>query len=66
MRAMRKEQNFDCPVCHGGQYVRHPYSLPDGSRPPGSFFRCTRCDFGFTEPPMFQRNRHKDRRSGQG
>ena len=29
MRATPKEQNFDCPVCHGNHYVRLPYTLPE-------------------------------------
>ena len=57
--AIPKEQNFDCPVCHWTSYVRLPFTLPDGSQRQGSFFRCTQCSFGFTDPPMFRKRKQR-------
>ncbi len=55
--ASERIRDFDCPVCHAGSYVRLPYKLPDGSQRQGTFYRCTGCDFGFTDPPMFRKKK---------
>jgi hypothetical protein len=44
---------FDCPVCRSNQFAPVQYRMSDGTLRRGSFYRCAKCDFGFTDPAMF-------------
>ena len=47
--------DFECPLCKSNQFTSVRLRRMDGTEFQASFFRCSHCDFGFTDLSMFRR-----------
>jgi predicted RNA-binding Zn-ribbon protein involved in translation (DUF1610 family) len=48
--------DFSCPLCGSTTLARAIYTMKDGRRIQGAFYRCGGCHFGCTDPSLFISN----------